>query len=460
MSGKESEKIKQHIMEHYYERTRGSKEHDANAKKCLPGGDTRSATYFFPYPLYMVEGKGCYLHDCDGNEYIDFLNNYTSLIHGHAHPKLIEASRAQLEKGTVLGAPAEIQYKHAEHLCDRVPSLEQVRYGNSGTEGTLFAIRAARGFTKKDVVIKMDGGYHGSHDLVDINVTPDDSGKELPSAHPERGVPASVLDDVLIAPFNDLDAMEGILKEHNDKIAAIIIEPMLGAGGLIPPHPGYLKGIRELADRYGVVLIFDEIITFRLSTGGMQVISEVTPDITTLGKIIGGGFPVGAFGGKKEIMERFDPAHPETIMHSGTFNASNITMAAGLVAMELYDQEAIDRINGLGDRMRNGFQEVMKKAGIKGQVMGLGSLVGIGWGEGKITQARETSETFASAGELPTLLHLEMLSRGIYYPRRLLFSLSTPMTEKEIDKIIETFEGTLDMLRPYVAETLPHLLSN
>jgi glutamate-1-semialdehyde 2,1-aminomutase len=192
----------------------------------------------------------------------------------------------------------------------------------------------------------------------------------------------------------------------------------------------------------------------------MQAISEVTPDLTALGKIIGGGFPVGAFGGRKEIMERFDPAHPETIMQSGTFNGNNITMAAGLVAMELYDQEAVDRINGLGNKMRNGFQEMMKKVGIKGQVMGSGSLVGIGWGAGKITKARETAESFALSGELPTLLHLEMLNRGIYYPRRGLFSLSTPMTEKEIDKIIETFEGTMDMLKPYIAETLPHLLSS
>jgi glutamate-1-semialdehyde 2,1-aminomutase len=457
---KESEKIKQHIIEKYTDRTKGSRERDAHAKKRLPGGDTRSATYFFPHPLYMVEGKGCHLYDCDGNEYIDLLNNYTSLIHGHAHPRVTEAARLQLEKGTVLGSPAEIQYVHAEHLCGRVPSLEMVRYCNSGTEATLFAMRAARAFTRREIFIKMDGGYHGSHDFVDINVMPDASGQDRPVAHLERGVPACVLDDVQIVPYNDLEAVEQRLEQYKDKVAAIILEPMLGAGGLIPPKTGYLQGMRELADRYGVVLIFDEIITFRLSTGGMQAISGVTPDLTTLGKIIGGGFPVGAFGGRKEIMERFDPAHPESVMHSGTFNGNNITMAAGLATMELYDQEAVDRLNGLGNRMRKGFQDAMKKVGIKGQTTGYGSLIGVGWREGAITKARDTLETFMSSGELPKLLHLEMLTRGIYYAGRGLFALSTPMTEREVDRTIEVFEDALKMLKPYVAETLPQLLRN
>jgi glutamate-1-semialdehyde 2,1-aminomutase len=458
MADTKSEKIKQEIFQTYGEKTRGSKACDDKAKRCLPGGDTRTATYFFPYPPYMTEGRGCHLYDCDGNEYIDFLNNYTSLIHGHAHPRIVAAAKAQLEKGTVLGSPAEIQFRHAEHLCGRVPSFEAVRYCNSGTEATLFAIRAARAHTKKDAIVKMDGGYHGSHDVVDVNVTPDISGAEHPAAHLERGVPQSVLNDVVIVPFNDLGAAEKALSAHRDRLAALIVEPVMGAGGGIPPEPGYLKGLRELTQKYGVLLIFDEIISFRMHAGGMQAREGVTPDLTALGKIIGGGFPVGAFGGKREIMERFAPFHAENLAHSGTFNGNNITMAAGLAAMELYDQAAADRLNALGDRMRSGFKQAMARTGIHGQVLGLGSVVVVMWRTGRNTKARHSVESVIAAGALPAFLHLEMLNRGIYFAGRGMFAVSTPMTEKEIDRTVEAFGGALDKLKPVVAAELPHLL--
>jgi len=453
-----SERIKEEIFLTYGERTQGAKARDQKAKSRLPGGDTRTATYFFPYPPYMVEGRGCCLYDCDGNEYIDFLNNYTSLIHGHAHPRIVEAARTQLEKGTVLGGPAEIQFKHAEHLCGRVPSLEMIRYCNSGTEATLFALRAARAHTGKDGLIKMDGGYHGSHDAVDVNVMPDTSGADTPLAHVERGVPQSVLNDVCIVPFNDLPAVEKALKAHKERIAAVIVEPVMGAGGGIPPEPGYLQGLRELTRQHDVLLIFDEIISFRMHRGGMQARLGVTPDITALGKIIGGGFPVGAFGGKREIMERFSPFHPENIAHSGTFNGNNITMAAGLAAMELYDQAEADRLNALGDRMRSGFKNAMDRVGLHGQVLGMGSVVVVMWRRGKNINARHSVESVMSGGALPSLIHLEMLNRGIYFAGRGMFAVSTPMTGKEIDRAVSAFEGALEKLKPVVDEELPHLL--
>jgi glutamate-1-semialdehyde 2,1-aminomutase len=458
MSDKESERIKREIFQSYAERTKGSKALDEKAKHRLPGGDTRTATYFFPYPPYMAEGRGCRLVDCDGNVYVDFLNNYTSLIHGHAHPRIVAAAKDQLEKGTVLGAPGEIQIRHAEHLCGRVPSIETVRYCNSGTEATLFAIRAARAHTRKDAIIKMDGGYHGSHDCVDVNVTPDISGAEFPAAHLERGVPQSVLGDVFIVPFNDLAAAEKTLSAHKDRLAALIVEPVLGAGGGIPPEPGYLQGLRELTRKYSVPLIFDEIISFRMHAGGMQAREGVTPDLTALGKIIGGGFPVGAFGGRHEIMDRFSPFHAENIAHSGTFNGNNITMAAGLEAMELYDQTEADRLNILGDRMRSGFNKAMELTGIHGQVLGLGSVVVVVWRPGKNTTARHSVESVVSGGALPAFLHLEMLNRGIYFAGRGMFALSTPMTEREVDQAVEAFRRALEKLKPVVAEELPHLL--
>ncbi len=459
MGDQKSQKVVTSILERYHQRTKGSKSHDLSAKKHLPGGDTRASTYFFPYPVYMEKGEGCVLYDCDGNEYIDFLNNYSSLIHGHAHPQVVAAARRQLEEGTVLGSPSEIQYQHAEHLCSRIPSMEMVRYCNSGTEATLLAIRAARAFTGKDVILKMDGGYHGSHDWVEVNVSPKalQAGDIVPRFE-ERGIPATLLNELRVAPFNDLEAAESILKRNQNRMAALIVEPMLGAGGVIPAKAGYLAGLRKLADQYGLLLIFDEVMTFRLSLGGMQAITGVEPNITALGKIIGGGFPVGAVGGKKEVMGQFDPARPERLSHSGTFNANNITMAAGLEALKIYDEKAVDQINGLGNRLRKGFNEGFKKVGIKGQATGFGSMVGIHWKEGEIRNASDTGMGLKLAADLPKLLHLEMMNRGIFSASRGMYVISTPMTQLEIDRAVEAFEGSLTVLKPYVAEAIPHLL--
>ncbi len=459
MTGKESQNIRQRILERYFSRTKESKAYDSHAKKYLPGGETRTATYYFPYPAYMEKGEGCCVFDSDGNEYVDFLNNFTSLIHGHAHPVVVEAARDQLAKGTVLGSPSSIQTVHAELLCNRIPSLEKIRYCNSGTEATLFAMRAARAFTQKDIIIKMDGGYHGSHDAVEVNVIPDTKAKGLPEAHLEvAGVPSGVLNDIRVAPFNDLESVETLLKTFGGKIAGIILEPMLGSLGMVPPRADYLQGMRQLADQYDVLLIFDEVITLRLSLGGFQELAGVNPDLTALGKIIGGGFPVGAFGGRSEIMERFDPAHAQTMVHSGTFNGNNITMAAGVAALNLYDRETIDRINKLGERFRQGFADVFKRAGIKAQVTGLGSLNQIHWQEKPIRTAGDSYMGRMAAGELTQLFHLEMMNRGIFSASRGMYALSTPMTENEIERAIAECEGTVDLLKPYIAEVLPELV--
>ena len=207
------------IMSRFVQRTIRSKQYDARAKERLPGGDTRAATYFSPYPAYMMSGNGCYLFDVDGNKYLDLLNNYTSLIHGHAHPEIIVAANAQLKNGTVFGAASEIQFQHAEHLCDRIRSMDQVRYCNSGTEATLFAIRAARAFTGRDIFIKMDGGYHGCHDAVEVNIFADPNSADATIKHIGPGVSAGVLEDVRIVPFNDLDAVEVVHRAHPVRVS-------------------------------------------------------------------------------------------------------------------------------------------------------------------------------------------------------------------------------------------------
>jgi glutamate-1-semialdehyde 2,1-aminomutase len=459
MAARSGASVKEDISRRYSERTTKTREHLEAAKKYLPGGDTRSAGYYGPYPVFIERGQGCRIYDCDGNEYIDLVNNFTSLIHGHAHPRLIEAARAQSEKGTAFAAPSIIQYEHARHLCDRVPSLDMVRYCNSGTEATLFTMRAARAFTGKDGFIKMDGGYHGVHDFVEANTIADFTAEGLPSVRLERGVPARVADDLYITPFNDLEATESILEEHHDRIAGIIMEPMLGSGGLVYPQAGYLRGMRELADRFDVLLVFDEIITFRLSQGGLQEVEEVKPDLTALGKLIGGGYPVGAFGGRSEIMARFDPNHPESVAHSGTFGGNNNTLAAGLVALEMYGQEEADRVNGLGDRLRSGFQATMDRVGIRGRAGGWGSLVGTIWTGRELNNAKDVVLGFIDSGDLSAVLHWEMLNRGIFFASRGMYVISTPMDEAIVDKVIEEFQGALEVIKPYVAEIKPDLIT-
>ena len=447
------------IINTFEHRTRGSGELDKRAKESMPGGDTRASSYYSPYPAYMAHGEGCHLYDHDENEYIDFLNNYTSLIHGHAHPPTVSAIQEQAARGTVLGSAAEVTVEHAELLCDRVPSFESVRYCNSGTEATHLAMRAARAFTGRDIIIKMDGGYHGSHDYVQVNVQPDTNEEGLPRRRlTTRGVPAAVLEGMLVAPFNDLDALRDLLHAHSDDIAGIILEPAIGAGGGVEPEPGYLEGVRQLADSYGVLLIFDEIMTFRQDVGGFQAALGVTPDLTSVAKFIGGGLPLAVFGGRQEIMAPFAPSHPQTIPHNGTFNANNITMAAGLATMKEFGAEQVARINQLGQRLRKGLNAAFQESGIRIRAVGTGSIIRIHWSDGKIRTARDAVAAQEKALDFPRLLHLEMMNRGIFSAPRCQYAISTPMTEKEIDTAVAVMGQSISVVKSYVEERTPHLI--
>ena len=458
--GKNSlEKISRHVEETYINRTAESRARDKQARKHLPGGDTRSTLYYSPYPTYMRYGTGCRLIDWDDKEYLDFLSNYASLIHGHAHPEIIKAARQELEKGTIFGAPSEIQYLHAGHLCQRTPGLDTLRYCNSGTEATLFALRAARAFTGKDGIIKMDGGYHGTHDVAEVNLIPDIEARGMPSKRIARGVPASTIQDVFIAPFNDLDAVENLLSTHANHIAAVIVEPIMGASGLINPKPGYLRGLRELTNRFDCLLVFDEIITFRLSAGGMQAIENTIPDLTTLGKFIGGGFPVGAFGGLKDIMAVYDPAGEAPVGHGGTFNGNNVTLAAGLAALKMLDQPAIDRLNAMGDRLRAGLAQALDSVGVLGQITGKGSLMALHLGDETPINAQMAARGARSNKEFLRLLHLQLANHGIHSAPRGMYIVSTPMSEREIDRAVAAFKETLDLIKPGISETRPDLIN-
>lgn len=436
------------VEERYRRRTpRSATLHEA-AKKFLPGGDTRSATHFAPYPLFMQHGSGCRVTDVDGNEYIDFLNNYKSLIHGHAHPRITEEVSRQLVKGTAYAAPLEVQTRLAQVLCERMPNLEQVRFCNSGTEATMGAIRAAKAFTGRNKIIKMEGGYHGSHDAAEVSLAPE---VELagPSDSPysvgsSRGLFQGVLKDVIVAPFNNIEATSSLIRRHGDDLAAVIVEPMMGSAGMIVASPEYLQAVRQATESCGALLIFDEVITFRLAYGGAQEIYDVKPDLTALGKIIGGGFPVGAFGGRADIMAQFDPQNKK-LSHSGTFNGNAITMVAGVAALELLTREEIARINQLGERLRSGLRRALAAAGNDGQVTGAGSMARVHFTSEEIIDYRAAQR---AAKEMLHPVHLELLNNGIFVAPRCEWAVSTPMGEQEIDSAVKAFSTTLSKINP------------
>jgi len=442
------EKLLKEQHEIYEKRTPKSKEIHSVAKGYLPGGDTRSITFFKPYPLFTKEAKGFRIYDVDGNVYIDFLNNYTALVHGHAYPKIVEAVKEQLEKGWLCATGIESQYKLAKILCERFPSVEKVRFCNSGTEGTMMAIRAARAFTGRDKILKMEGGYHGSHLSLDISIHPevDKAGPaDKPLSIPESlGIPKSIVNDTIVAPFNNKVATEKIIKENKNELAAVIVEPMMGVAGMIPPKDDYLKFLREITMQYDILLIFDEIMTARLSVGGGQELFKVTPDLSCFGKMVGGYFPIGAFGGRKDVMNLFSPEMEGFIPHSGTFNGNAITMVAGIACMESLTPSAIEKINSLGNQLKKDIEKIFKEENIIGQVTGTGSLYNIHLTPIEVVDYR-SAET--SSKEVKVLLHMALINKGIFIAKRAMFNMSTVMTKKEVDAFINALRECTPILK-------------
>ncbi|NIM45316.1 MAG: aminotransferase class III-fold pyridoxal phosphate-dependent enzyme [Nitrososphaeria archaeon] len=448
------------IEKKYLQRTKKSREIYQEAKRYLPGGNTRSVTYFKPYPLFIAYGKGCRLYDVEGNSLIDFLNNFTSLILGHAHPRIVEAVQRQVEKGTAYAANSESQYKLAKTVCDRLDSVDMIRFANSGTEGVMNAIKGSRAYTRKDKFLKMEGGYNGTWDAVQVSVKPklDEVGPvENPNQVPESlGIPENVVKDTLITPFNNSEIAEAIIRKHREELAAVIVEPVMGSAGMIPPRDDFLKALRDITHDNDVLLIFDEVITFRLSRGGAQEIYGVKPDMTALGKIIGGGFPVGAFGGREDIMEIFSPEGEKPISHSGTFNGNPITVEAGLATMRELTHSAIENLNTLGESLRREALKILEEVGVVAQLSGCGSLYNLHFTDKEIVDYRCTASANKTANEL---LHLAMINNGIFMAKRSMFDLSTPMTKEETKIFTEALRKSLTELRPYIEETAPHLIT-
>jgi glutamate-1-semialdehyde 2,1-aminomutase len=422
----------------YRELTPTSLELWERALQSLPGGNSRTTTFQEPHPLYLASGAGCRVTDVDGVERIDFISNYTSLVHGHCHPKIVEAVRRQVGRLASAAGPSELEVELAERLRERLPSFELVRFANTGTEATLQAVRAARAFTGRETILTFAGAYHGTHEWA-VSIPADAS---LPPGDP--GVPAAVAGSIAVAPFNDREATRAAVEARAGDLAAIVVEPVMGAAGVIPAEDGFLPFLRELADDAGALLVFDEVIAFRLGYHGAQGRYGVTPDLTALGKIIGGGLPIGAFGGRGDVMSLFDPRSQHRLSHGGTFNANPLSMAAGLATLAELTPEAFERLESLARDLREKLVRLFADASQPTTVNQIGSLFNVHFTEGPV---REHGDARAADTELLRELHLALLGHGILWTPRGMGCLSTPMTGAEIDAFVEAVEHGLGELR-------------
>ncbi|WWD21195.1 hypothetical protein CI109_105679 [Kwoniella shandongensis] len=383
----------------------------------LPGGGTRSSIFIHPFPLFIEKGEGCELTDLDGHVYKDFVSDFTSGIYGKSNPLIREAIVTALDNGLQLGAHSTSEAHLASLLCARFPSLDLVRFANSGTEANILAITTSLRYTKRKNVVVFEDGYHGS-------VL---SHFELGGANDGGEHDMKVPFDYLVCPYNNILETERLIKQHAAEIGAILVEPMLGAGGCIPGDVDFLRYLRRIATEIDAVLIFDEVQTARLSTGGRQKLLDIIPDMTTLGKFFGGGFAFGAFGGKGDIMQMFDARSPHAVSHGGTFNNSPLTMAAGAVAAEkILTEEALAELNALGDWLRDSVNEAFNSKSLPFKMTGLGSL----------NQIHCTLPSkLASAGL--TLLFYKLLEKGYWIAQRGLISLSFAISREDVEGFVE-----------------------
>ena len=382
------------------------------AKQFIPGGVNSPVRAFRAVggnPLFMKRAKGAYLYDENDNRYLDLINSWGPMILGHANPMVEEAVKEALANSPSFGAPTFREVQMAELICSMVPSIEKVRMVNSGTEATMSAIRVARGFTGREKIIKMDGCYHGHGDSFLIAAG---SGALTFGTPDSPGVTKGTAKDTLIAPFNNLKAIEDLISQNQNEIAAIILEPVVGNMGCVPPLPGYLEGLRTLCDKHKIILIFDEVMTgFRLAVGGAQELFNIKPDMTTLGKIIGGGLPVGAYGGRKEIMDSVSPVGP--VYQAGTLSGNPLAMAAGLAMLTYLKEhkEVYTEVNAATTKLTEGASRLLKAAGVKHTINKIGSMFTLFFSYTEVIDldTAKTSDTVAFAKYFQSMLH-----QGIY----------------------------------------------
>lgn len=409
----------------YVERNPTSALLHKQAASIMPGGNTRTVLFYEPFPLVMVRGEGGHVWDADGHEYVDLLGEYTAALYGHSHPLIRATIDEALNEGINLGAHNHVEAQLARAIRDRIPSMELIRFTNSGTEANLMALTLARAATGRRKILVFEGAYHGA-------VLSFANGND-----PRVNAPY----DFVVSQYNDTTAATATIREHAADLAAVLIEPMLGAGGCIPGDPSFLLTLRRETERCGALLIFDEVMTSRLSPGGLQQALGITPDLTTLGKYLGGGMSFGAFGGSARLMERFDPRRPDALPHAGTFNNNVLSMAGGLAGFtEVLTEEASRAINERGDRMRTALEAAITRHGVGGVVLGRGSLMNIHFVQGPVTTPTPLER---ADPRVLTLYHIEMLLRGQHVTPRGMLALSLPFGEREADGFVAAFDDFL-----------------
>ena len=414
-----------------------------SAKKRIPGGVNSPVRAFRNLgitPPFIASGKGSHLHDVDGREYIDYVGSWGPLVFGHAHPRVLDAVQQALAKGTSFGAPTELEVRIAERICDMVPSVEMVRMVNSGTEAAMSAVRLARGVTGRDGIIKFAGCYHGHGDSFLIKAG---SGALTIGVPDSPGVPSGLAKDTLVARYNDPGSVAELFEEHRDRIAAVIVEPVAGNMGVIPPSSGFLAGLRHICDRYRSLLIFDEVITgFRLGRGGAQERFGVLPDLTVLGKIVGGGLPAAAYGGKRELMEQLAPAGP--VYQAGTLSGNPLAMSAGLAQLELLEEEKPwNRLEEISARLEGGLRDALGQLGLNLTINRVGSMMTLFFTE---PQVKDFADATRSDTDRHAAFCLEMLQRGVYLAPSQFEALfiSAAHTDQDVERTIEAARASLE----------------
>ncbi|MCW4049793.1 MAG: aspartate aminotransferase family protein [Candidatus Bathyarchaeota archaeon] len=433
------------IIDEYLSRNQASLEAYENARRLMPSGNTRSALYWQPFPLCMRRGEGSHIWDVDGNKRVDFNYNNTTLILGHNHPKVIEAVTEQLTRGTVLGASTETEPRLAEEILGRLGSADRIRFTPTGTEANMQALRVARAYTGKPLIAKCLGGYHGSWDAVPT--TPD-----------AVDIPQPVKDNTVYFPYNDPEEAEALVKKHKDELAAMVVEPTMRD---MTPRPEFLETLREVTADNDVLLVFDEVISFRLGYRGAQGYYGVSPDMTAIGKIIGGGFPVGAYASTDECMGPLqipDATLPEVasprLGFSGTFNAHPLAMTAGLTVMREMKPERYDDLAVMGEMMRMGLRKAFIEEGVRPFVGGAGSLFFVSWTDKEVID-HESSLT-ADRG-LFNIFNLGMMNRGVFilgHP-----NVSVVQRREDIRAAVEAARETVREMKPLIRERAPNLRS-
>lgn len=415
------------------------------AQKVLPDGVSRSTIRFAPYPIYVSTAEGKHITDVDGNQLIDFNYNYTALIHGHAHPAVVEAVNEQLKKGTCYSFSSEGELALAELLCGRCDNFDKIRFTNSGTEAVMTAMKAARAYTGRSKIAKCENSYHGSYDFaeVSLSVSPTDLGEGDPESRAySKGTPRGVLDDVVVIPFNDVSNAGRILERHADELAAVVFDPFGASFSRVRPSDEFIAMLRDFCDRHDALLIADEVMAFRAGMAGVQGDRGIRTDLTTLGKIIGGGFPVGAVAGRAEYMAVFETVEGKArLPHGGTFNANPITMVAGHAAMQLLTAESFANLNALGDAFRKGIREVFDLTDTEALVEGQYSMFGITVFDPDLADSSTVGHVYESRG-----LHRYMVRHGYWLSPGLMGVLCTLMDTTDIDPFCETLrQGILEL---------------